>query len=132
MTTNTFVETWDAKTGRFGAMSLTNAQRMGVYRATADCLACPGHVNWTCPHTIAINYSLDNDRTWADDTDSYCADIALPDCPTMQAIMSGKVTYDDVATAWGLPLENDDVALDDDVALARCKASAAWQQAASK
>lgn len=129
MPTNTFVEIWVAKTGRFGAMSLTDAQHMGVYRATADCLACPGHVNWTCPYAIAINYSTDNGQTWADDTDGYCADIDLPDCPTMQAITSGQTNYDTVAAAWGLPLENDDVALDDDVALARCKASAAWQQA---
>ena len=132
MPTNTFVQIWVAKTGRFGAMSLTDAQRMGVYRATADCLACPGHVNWTCPYAVATDYSTDNGRTWVEDTDSYCADIDLPDCPTMLAIMAGQTTYDDVATAWGLPLENDDVALDDDVALARCKASAAWQEAASK
>lgn len=132
MPTNTFVETWDAKTGRFGAMSLADAQAKGVYRATADCLACPGHVNWTCPCAIATNYSLDGAQTWVDDTDNYCGSIDLPDCPTMRAITSGKTTYDAVAAAWGLPLENDDVALDDDVALARCKASAAWQEAASK
>lgn len=126
----TFVETWDARTGRFGTLSLMDAQaKKSVYRATADCLACPGHVSWTCPHTIATDYSLDNGRTWVEDTDSYCADIDLPDCPIMQAIAAGKMTYDDIAAAWGLPLENDDVALDDDVALARCKASAAWQQA---
>ena len=132
MTTNIFVQTWDAKTGRFGAMSLTDAQRMGVYRATADCLACPGHVNGTCPYTVATEYSLDNGQTWTIDDDSYCADIDLPDCPTMLAITSGQTTYDAVAAAWGLPLENDDITLDDDTALARCKASAAWWQAASK
>lgn len=129
MPTNTFVQIWVARTGRFGAMSLADAQRMGVYRAAADCLACPGHVSWTCPYAIATEYSLDGGMTWVEDTDDYCGAIDLPDCPTMRAIMSGKMTYDDVAAAWGLPLENDDVALDDDVALARCKASPAWQQA---
>ena len=129
--TTVFVETWDAKTGRFGTLPLVDAQRMRVYRATADCLACPGHVNWTCPCAIATNYSLDGAH-WADDTDSYCGVIDLPDCPIMQAITSGQTTYDAVAAAWGLPLEDDDVALDDDAALARCKASAAWQEAASK
>lgn len=129
MPTNTFVQIWVARTGRFGALSLTDAQRMGVYRATADCLMCPGHVNWTCPYAIATDYSLDSGRTWVEDTDDYCGAIDLPDCPIMQAIAAGKTTYDDVAAAWGLPLENDDIVLDDDVALARCKASAAWQQA---
>ena len=132
MTTNTFVETWDARTEQFGTLPLADAQAKGVYRATADCLACPGHVNWTCPYTIATDYSLDGGATWAEDTDGYCDGIALPDCPTMQAIMSGKVTYDALAAAWGLPLENDDTALDDDTALARCKASAAWQEQANK
>lgn len=132
MTTNTFVQTWDARTGRFGVMSLADAQAKDVYRATADCLACPGHVNWTCPHMVATEYSLDGGQTWADDTDSYCADIDLPDCPIMRAITSGQTTYDALAAAWGLPLENDDVALDDNDALTRCKASAAWQEAASK
>lgn len=132
MSTNTFVETWDARTGRFTTLSLADAQAKGVVRATADCLACPGHVNWTCPYTVGTGYSLDNGRTWVEDADSYCADIDLPDCPTMQAITSGQTTYNAVATAWGLPLENDDIALDDDTALARCKASTAWQQAANK
>ena len=132
MTTNTFVQTWDARTGRFGALSLMDAQAKDVYRVTSDCLACPGHVNWTCPYMVATEYSLDGGLSWVEDTDSYCADIDLPDCPTMLAITSGQTTYDDVAAAWGLPLENDDVALDDDVALARCKASAAWQEAAGK
>ena len=50
----------------------------------------------------------------------------------MLAIMAGQTTYDDVAAAWGLPLENDDTALDDDTALACCKASAAWQEQANK
>ena len=130
--TTVFVETWDAKTGRFGTLSLVDAQSMRVYRATADCLACPGHVGWTCPYTIATNYSLDGAQTWVDDTDNYCGSIDLPDCPTMRAITSGKTTYDAVAAAWGLPLENDDIALDDDAALARCKASAAWQEQANK
>lgn len=132
MPTNTFVETWDARTGRFSTQTLADAQAKGVYRATADCLMCPGHVSWTCPHTIATDYSLDGGQTWAEDTDGYCGAVALPDCPTMQAITSGQTTYDDVAAAWGLPAENDDVALDDDVALARCKASAAWQEQANK
>lgn len=133
MPTNIFVQTWDARTGRFDTLSLADAlDRGNVYRATADCYGCPGHVNWTCPYTVATDYSLDGGQTWAEDTDDYCGAVALPDCPTMRALVDGQTTYDDVATAWGLPLEMSQEALDDDVALARCKASTAWQQAASK